>query len=157
MLSGRELAVYCCDYVKKHPDRFKKLMHISHTEVDRGAKNLQRGDIYYLAKKLGMNISDIEDLKRDNNLWPGLTRYMVMLRPRLARVFSFRKSKLDDIDLIEIWRERVDPNTTFLANSWQEAKRNVEMDDITTLPSSWKKVEQEKRCRKKRTVQPSLL
>ena len=54
-----------------------------------------------------------------------------MLRPKLARCINFRKSDVDDVDLVERWHELVNPQTTFLAESWREAKKAVELEDVS--------------------------
>lgn len=115
-----------CRWVRKHPDRFKRLMRIVHREVDRGNPNVQRGDVYKLARDTGFEVSECDELRRDHNLWAVLARYMVMLRPRLARSISFRRAGCDEVDLEAVWREEVNAGTTFLAASWQAAKRACE-------------------------------
>ncbi len=77
-----------CVWVRNHPDKFKRLMHLCHREVDRGNPSIQRGDIYNLARRAGFDISEC-----------------------------------DEVDMAGMWREIVNPTTTFLARNWQEAKR----------------------------------
>ena len=115
-----------CRWVKEHPDRFKRVLHLIHMEVDRGNPCVQRGQIYKLAQDAGLPIADCDELRRDHNVWPALTRYAVMLRPRLARSLNFRESGCDHVDMQAIWREIVNPETVFLAENWQAAKRACE-------------------------------
>lgn len=115
-----------CRWIKRNPEKFKRLMHLTHQQVDKGASSVQRGDIYNLAKRAGFSVTDCEELKRNNNLWAPLARYMVMLRPRLARVLYFRDAGCDHVDMDAIWREEVNQGTTFLAPNWQAAKRACE-------------------------------
>lgn len=131
MKSGKEAAEEVCCWVKQHRGHFRTIMHLIHREVSDGNPCVQRGDIYKLARDAGMSISDAKELKRDHNLWPGISRYMVMLRPRLARSINFRKSKLDKVDLVGIWHDNVDAGTVFFAKDRFEAKRLCDIEDVT--------------------------
>ena len=131
MKSGKEAAEEVCCWIKGNRRNLNTLMHLVHIEVDGGNPCVQRGDVFSLARKAGMSISEANELKRDNNLWPGVSRYMVMLRPRLARSINFRKSKLDKVDLVEIWHDNVDAGTIFFAKDRFEAKRLCDIGDVT--------------------------
>ena len=128
-ISARVMAESGCLWVKNHPRQFKTIMSLIHEQVDDGNPCVQEGDIAMLARSRHIEWSDIKELKRDHNLWAVLTRYMVMLRPRLARALHFRKSKVDDLDLVEVWHGTVNGGTTFLASSWREAKEMVRLND----------------------------
>lgn len=117
-----------CRWAKRNPRLFKLCMRIIHREVDRGNPCVQRGHMYKLAQEAGIPITDCDEIRRNHNFWAILTRYWVMLRPRLARSLNFRKAGCDDVDLKAIWREEVNAGTTFLADNWQAAKRACEMD-----------------------------
>lgn len=125
-----------CLWVKDNPKAFKTFMAIAHAFVDEGKPRLTRSRAYSIAEDMGVRISDEDGnpaefgIARNHNFWPCLTRYMVMLRPRLARTLHFRDSKFDDIDLEPIWRENVDSGVFFLAESRKEAQRMVELDDV---------------------------
>ena len=43
-----------CYWVKHNPDKFKRLMHLCHREVDAGNPRVTRGDIYNLAREAGL-------------------------------------------------------------------------------------------------------
>lgn len=120
-----------CWWVKRHPGYFKGLMRLCHEAVDAGNPCVQRGDVFNLARKAGMTVSEARELKRDNNMWPVLARYMVMLRPRFARCLNFRKAGCDDVDMIAEWRAIVNAGTVFLAKDWKEAKHAVDIGDVT--------------------------
>lgn len=129
-LSQAERSVYDAAYwIKGHPSSFRALMHYMHLQVDKGVVRTTRSDAMAYAREAGLNISDFADLKRDHNLYPSITRYMVMLRPRLARTIRFRKSKVDDVDMAEIWHEVVSGSTTFLACNRKEAEQMVLLGD----------------------------
>lgn len=127
-----------CIWVKD--DKWKTLtafMAIGHGYVDEGKPRLTRSKAYALAEELGISISDNDGtavevpLVRNHNFWPLMTRFMVMLRPRLAKVLYFRKSGFDDIDLAAIWHEHVDAGTFFFAKDRKEAQRLVEIGDVS--------------------------
>lgn len=133
-MAGRtpeQMAEYVCFWIKRHPDKLKKIMHLIHMEVDGGNPCVQRGDVFNLARASGMEVSEIEEIKRDNTLWAGIARYAVMLSPRLARALGFRKSKLDEVDLVDAWYRHVGTYPLFYARDRFEAERLVEIDDAT--------------------------
>ena len=88
-----------------------------------------------LAREAGFTITECRELKRDNNKWPTLARYMVMLRPRLAKCLHFRESGIerDGIDLIAEWHAIVNPMTFFYADDWKDATAKCMSGDATAL------------------------
>ena len=130
MRSGQQLAEYTASWIKSHRSTFKSIMHIAHRAVDNG-EYLSGNEVYYRAKQAGVTISELAEYKRDKSLWAGISRYMVMLRPRLANCLEFRKSKLDDVDLVQVWHDNVDSRTEFFAKSWKEAQHLVEIGDVS--------------------------
>lgn len=126
----------CC-WIRDNWTNFKRLMLICHREVDNGNPCIQRGHIFKLAQEAGMSVSVANELRRDHNLWSVLTRYMVMLSPRLARAIGFRTATVDTVDFIKKWRKIVDKgrgtHTEFFASSWREAKKLCDMKDVTAL------------------------
>lgn len=131
-LSEAERTAYdVCAWVKGNRDSYKRMLRLFHEQVDSGNPRTRRDDVVSFARDMGLPVSVVDDLKHDHNLFAGLSRYAVMLRPRLARTLHFRKSKLDDIDLIPIWHEVVDPRTTFLAKNRREAEHLVEIGDAS--------------------------
>lgn len=129
MMTAENMARDACAWVKSHPNDFKSLMAVMHHQVDVGNPCAKQGEIEFYARQMGMEVDVVGVFRHNRNLYPALTRYMVMLRPRLARTINFRKSKLDQIDLVKVWHETVDPRTAFLASSRMEAERMVELDD----------------------------
>lgn len=130
-MTARNMAADACYWVKEHPQDFKSLMAVMHHQVDVGNPCAKQGEIEFYARQMGMEVDVVGMFRCNRNLYPALTRYMVMLRPRLARTICFRKSKLDQIDLAEVWHEIVNPTTTFLASSRKEAERLVAIDDAS--------------------------
>lgn len=134
-MSAQLQAERVCDWVKRNPRAFRAVMAMAHREVDAGNPRLTRDDAYAMLRSMRVQMADGDgepceiDLVRNHNFWACLSRYMVMLRPRLAKVLCFRKSMFDSIDLEQVWRENVNAGMTFLASSWQEAKRLVETKD----------------------------
>ena len=136
-MDATDYAARVCDWVKANPKAFKAVMAMAHREVDAGNPRLTRDEAYALLRSMRLKMADGEgspdeiELVRNHNFWACLSRYMVMLRPRIARVLCFRGSMFDRIDLQAVWREHVNAGTTFLASSWQDAKRLVEIGDVS--------------------------
>ena len=120
-----------CLWIRENPALFRKIMHLAHIEAERGNGSFQRDNIYDAARRRGIPITHSRELRRDHNLYSVLSRYMVMLRPKLARCINFRKSDVDEIDLVERWHEIVNPSTFFLADTWKDAKSAVEAEDAS--------------------------
>lgn len=129
-ISAKVMAESGCMWVKNHPKQFKTIMSLIHEQVDDGNPCVQEGDIAMLARSRHIEWSEIKELRRDHNLWAVLTRYMVMIRPRLAKALHFRESKVDRLDLQAIWYSIVPGQTNFLAENWQEAKKMVEAGEF---------------------------
>lgn len=131
-LSEAERTAYdVCHWIRGNREEFKALMAVIHHQVDIGNPCVKQGEIESYIRQSGIKLDVLGEFSHNRNLYPGLTRYMVMLRPRLARSIRFRKSKLDDIDLVPIWHEVVDPRTTFLAKNRREAEHLVEIGDAS--------------------------
>ena len=126
-----DLVGYGCSWIRDHPREFKTIMHLLHLEVEAGNPRVSRGDIYALARKRGIDIATMPDLKRDNTLWSVIARYMVMLRPKLACCLHFRKSAADEVDMVARWHEVVGTHPAFLASDWKQAKETVAVDDCS--------------------------
>lgn len=130
-MTARNMAYDACVWVRDNRTDFKSIMHVFHEQVDAGNPCVKQGEIEHYAREAGIVLDVAGFFRHNRNLYPALTRYMVMLRPRLARAINFRKSKLDDIDMAEVWHEVVDPNTVFLAKSRTEAEVLVAIDDAS--------------------------
>lgn len=120
-----------CYWIKGHREEFKALMALFHEQVDLGNPCVKQGEVEGYIRQSGMRLDVLDTFRHNRNLYPGLTRYMVMLRPRLAKSIRFRRSKLDSIDLAEVWHEVVDPRTSFLACSRMEAEHLVAIGDAS--------------------------
>lgn len=130
-MTPRDKVDRACYWVKDNPAAFKRLMHLAHVEVEHGNGCFMRDNIYDAARRRGLPVSDCRELRRDHNLYSVLSRYMVMLRPKLARCINFRKSDVDDENLAERWHEIVNPSTYFLAETWRDAKAAAEAADAS--------------------------
>lgn len=120
-----------CRWVKAHGKDFKRLMAVMHRQVDHGNPCAKQGEIEFYAREMGIEFDVAGAFRHNRNLYPAIARYMVMLRPRLAKTINFRKSKLDEIDLAEIWHEEVNPRTVFLARDRSEAEHLVAIGDVS--------------------------
>lgn len=136
-MTPRDQVERVCLWIQANPKAFKAVMAMAHREADEGNPRLTRDDAFAMLRSMRIGMADGDgepceiDLVRNHNFWACLTRFMVMLRPRLARVLCFRGSMFDQIDLQAVWREHVNAGTTFLASSWQEAKKLVEIGDVS--------------------------
>ena len=136
-MTPRDQVERVCLWIQANPKAFKAVMAMAHREADEGNPRLTRDDAFAMLRSMRIGMADGDgepceiDLVRNHNFWACLSRYMVMLRPRLARVLMFRKSQFDGIDLQAVWRENINASTTFLADSWQEAKRLVKIGDVS--------------------------
>lgn len=128
---GERAAYDACYWVKENREQFVALMAVIHHQVDMGNPCVKQGEIESYVRQSGIKVDVIGEFSHNRNLYPGLTRYMVMLRPRLARSIRFRKSKLDDVDMVSIWHEVVDPRTEFLARDRFEAEHLVAINDAS--------------------------
>lgn len=82
---------------------------------------IQRGNVYELARRYGMDVRLASEFKRDHNLWSVLTRYMVMERPSLLSAISFRDTPIDQVPLVQFWNDIVGEDE-FVASSLAEAR-----------------------------------
>ena len=129
-LTDGERAAYDAAYwIRDNRDAFKALMAVAHHQVDLGNPCMKQGEIEHYVRESGIALDVLGEFKHNRNLYPGITRYAVMLRPRLAKAIRFRKSKLDSVDLVPIWHEVVDSRTTFLASDRFEAEAMAESGD----------------------------
>lgn len=118
-----------CRWIKGNWHDFVKLMAVFHRQVDEGNPCTKQGEIEAYARETGIRFDNGGEFVHNRNLYPGLCRYAVMLMPRLARTINFRKSRLDEIDLTEIWHEVVNSQTAFLADNRYIAQHLVEIGD----------------------------
>jgi len=133
-LSPAERVAYdACGWIRDHREAFRKLMAYFHSQVDAGNPRTTRDDAMAWCRENAINMSVLDEIARDHSLYACISRFAVMLRPRLARTIRFRKSQLDDIDLAQAWHETVDSRTTFLAKSRKEAEHLVEIGDVSAL------------------------
>ena len=87
-MTAENMARDACRWVRDHPDDFKRLMAVLHHQVDAGNPCSKQGEIEWYAREMGIEV-DVSGVFRCNrNLYPALTRYMAMLRPRLARTVN---------------------------------------------------------------------
>lgn len=111
--------------------RFFRLLDLCERALKDGAPRLRRGDIFYLARDYGFDVTVCREFKFDNNLWAPLSRYLLMFRPSLAKIICPKKADIDSIDFEHVWHEAVHPNTFFYARNWQEAVKAYEAGDVS--------------------------
>lgn len=117
---ARQMVAKACHWVRLHPERWRKLKDFCGYLMEEGDL-IQRGNVYELARRYGMDVRLASEFKRDHNLWSVLARYMVMERPCLLSAISFRETPIDQVDLAAYWRDIVGDDE-FVASSLAEAR-----------------------------------
>ena len=87
---ARQMVAKACHWVRLHPDKWQKLKDFCGYLMEEGDL-IQRGNVYELARRYGMDVRLASEFKRDHNLWSVLTCYMVM--ERWAATYLKRKVK----------------------------------------------------------------
>lgn len=118
---ARQMVAKACWWVRKNPEKWQKLKDFCGYLMEEGDL-IQRGNVYELARRYGMDVRLASEFKRDHNLWSVLTRYMVMERPMLLSAISFRETPIDQVPLVEFWRDIVGEDE-FVAGSLEEARK----------------------------------
>lgn len=117
---ARQMVAKACWWVRLHPEKRRKLKDFCGYLMEEGDL-IQRGNVYELARRYGMDVRLASEFKRDHNLWSVLTRYMVMERPCLLSAIRFRETPIDQVDLAAYWRDIVGDDA-FVASSVAEAR-----------------------------------
>ncbi|MEE0094129.1 MAG: hypothetical protein U0I78_05545 [Collinsella aerofaciens] len=117
---ARKMVAKACHWVRLHPDKWQKLKDFCGYLMEEGDL-IQRGNVYELARRYGMDVRLASEFKRDHNLWSVLTRYMVMERPSLLSAISFRDTPIDQVPLVQFWNDIVGEDE-FVASSLAEAR-----------------------------------
>lgn len=130
LFSDSEMAAYdvCC-WIRDHYGDFKSLISLVNRQVNLGNPCVKQGELEMYVRDSNIRLDIGEEFRHNRNLYPGITRYMVMLVPRLARALHFRKSKLDEVDLVGMWHFAVDGGTVFGADNRYMAQGMVERND----------------------------
>ena len=108
-------------WIKSNPSLYAAIKQICIDEEACPAVNrLQRGDVFYIAKRRGLSASGGTKFKFCNTLWPAMSRYMIMEHPELGRVIKPRECEIDALPFAKMWREVVGPKE-FEVNDWRLA------------------------------------
>lgn len=118
---AEQMVAKACHWVRLHPEKWRKLKDFCVYLMEEGDL-IQRGNVYELARRYGMDVRLASEFKRDHNLWSVLARYMVMERPCLLSAICFRETPVDAVDLAGYWRDIVGADA-FVASSLAEARR----------------------------------
>lgn len=109
-----------CWWVRRNPEKWAKLKAFCGRLMDEG-ELIQRGNVYELARRYGMDVRLASQFRRDHNLWSVLARFMVMERPMLLSAIAFRETPIDRVPLAGFWRDIVGDDE-FVAQSLAEAR-----------------------------------
>lgn len=118
---ARQIVAKACHWVRRNPEKWEKLKAFCGYLMEEGDL-IQRGNVYELARRYGLDVRLASEFRRDHNLWSVLARYMVMERPMLLSAIRFRVTPVDDVDLVQYWRDIVGEDA-FVASSLTEAYR----------------------------------
>lgn len=108
-----------------------RLVNLIDRAYNDGAQLIRRGDLFYLAQDQGFKISVCREFKFDNNLWSSLSRYLLMFRPKFARIIHPKTCDIDSVNFEQMWRRYVCSQTYFPARTWQEAVKLVRIGDVS--------------------------
>lgn len=129
MQTGMEIAQEAVSWAKHNRKEYKAikayLVDYAHNPVkfpDGTRLNVTRSDVYSNGRRRGWHITV-------HGIFAGLVRVCIMQRPCIARVYDCQKSKLDEVDLVALWKEEF-PNDFFAARSVQEAYSMAADNDI---------------------------
>lgn len=124
------LVEMACAWIKdgypRKDGHWMKLVNLVERECYEGAPIVRRGDLFRIAQEQGLSITECREFRFDNNIWSTLSRYLILFRPHLSKVIHPRKSDIDTIDLVKMWHDHVCDSTFFVADSWQQARKDYE-------------------------------
>lgn len=131
--SPQEMVERGCLWIRDNKESFWQVLHICEDmERNPRVENVGRDDVYATLKLAGVTIEDKElKVLRAHDRWSVISRYLLMLRPKLARVIHPVKGELDNVDLEAAWRSIVESRTTFFAHDWMQARKLYEMQDAS--------------------------
>lgn len=118
---AEQMVAKACHWVRRHPDRWESLKRFCAYLMEEGDL-IQRGNVYELARRYGLDVTLASEFRRDHNLWSVLARYMVMERPMLLSAIRFRATPVDQVPLVKYWHDIVGEDE-FVAGSLTEAYR----------------------------------
>ncbi len=101
---------------------------------------VRRGDLYILAQMAGLSVTTCREFRFDNNIWAPLSRYVLMLRPKVSKVIHpiEKRDGIDLVDLCEMWRKHAwshgrRAHVFFACEHWQDASQMVEIGDVSAV------------------------
>lgn len=108
-------------WIKNNGDLYSQLKGICIEEAaNPNVNRLQRGDVFYIAKRRGLSASGGTKFRFSNTLWPALSRYMIMENPELARVLKPSECEIDRLPLAKMWHDVIGPHS-FAERDWRRA------------------------------------
>lgn len=119
-LRAEQMVAKACWWIVKNPEKWDKLKQLC-DYLRKEGDLIQRGNVYELARRYGMDVTLASEFKRDHNLWSVLARFMVMENPLLLSSISFRTTPIDEVDLKSYYNEIVGADM-FVADSLEQAQ-----------------------------------
>ena len=119
--SPEERVCMALHWVKNNPLGYVAIKQIClEEEADPACNRLQRGDVFYIAKRRGMSVSGGTKFRFCHAIWAPLSRYLIMDEPRLARVLKPTECAVDKLNLAKMWRDVIGPRE-FAVDDWRKA------------------------------------
>ena len=119
--SPEERVYMTLHWIKNNEDLYYGLRRICVEEEANPAVNrLQRGDVFYIAKRRGLSASGSTKFRFCNTMWPALSRYLIMDTPKLARVIKPSECEIDKLNLARMWHDVIGPRS-FGVSDWRLA------------------------------------
>lgn len=115
-----EIVERACRWIRRNPGAWERLRAVCR-RLNLEGYLVQRDNVYTVAAELGIEIREAAEYRRDHNLWSVLSRYMAMLDPAMCSCVSFRRSGVDEVDLVGAY-ERTVGEADFVASSLAEAQ-----------------------------------
>ncbi len=94
----------------------------------KGYRQLTRDEVYAIAARKKIGVSDDETYVRAHALWSTLCRVVMMQRPITCRVIRTAKSKVEKVDIKARWLA-LNPHDKFTADTVSQAREMCRIDD----------------------------
>lgn len=119
-LRAEQMVAKACWWIVKNPEKWEKLKQLC-DYLRKEGDLIQRGNVYELARRYGLDVTLASEFKRDHNLWSVLARFMVMENPMMMSSIAFRSTPIDDVDLKGFYNDIIGKDS-FVANSLEQAQ-----------------------------------
>lgn len=131
LLIAESACAWAAEGYPRAAGHWMRLVSLCERAYANGVPLIRRGDLFYLAQDQGLTITACREFKFDNNLWSPLSRYLLMFRPKLARIIHPKSADIDSVDLEQLWHKHVNGQTFFPAHTWRDAVELCRIGDVS--------------------------